>query len=215
MTSTVLDPVWEILNRNLFFIKNAVKRSEFKTSDKFDVCDPANGAVLIESREPELGHFTKFRRFLGGNYDRNAPFDFIATMPSEGSQVLRIAHGGRRTFRNPTVNFYDHTNQRILTLHKRILTFGHKFRITTPQGNPLFQLEVKSMFNGFRFLVEKKELGRISLRWKGEHAETFKTQKFRCALSISEDVPPNKIIRQMLLAVTLSFTRVMQVKARW
>ncbi len=32
--------IWDVLNRNLFFVKNAVERLEAKTADKLDVYDP-------------------------------------------------------------------------------------------------------------------------------------------------------------------------------
>jgi hypothetical protein len=61
--------VWEILNRNLFFVKNAVARSEAKTSDKLDVYDPESRQVLLECREPDIGILTKIARLCGGRHD--------------------------------------------------------------------------------------------------------------------------------------------------
>ena len=38
------ESVWDVLNRNLFFVKDAVKKSEAKTSDKLDLYYAANAA---------------------------------------------------------------------------------------------------------------------------------------------------------------------------
>jgi len=51
--------VWDILNRNLFFVKNVVAKREAKTSDKFDVYDPESLQILLECREPDIGILTK------------------------------------------------------------------------------------------------------------------------------------------------------------
>ena len=215
MTTEAPSIVWEILNRNLFFVRSAVKRGEFKTSDKYDICDPETGNVLLESREPQIGKLTKALRFIGGDYDMHAAFDFQATAPGDGQQILRIRYPGKRLFQRPPTEFLDHSDVKILTLKKRNWTLGHKFQVTGPNGEKLFELAVKSMFNGYRFLVAGQEIAKISLRWKGEHAAAYKSGKYKFALVIHESVAPEKIIRQLLLAVSLAFSRVMGKKPRW
>jgi len=82
--------VWNILYRNLFFVKNAVKASEAKTSDKLDVYDPQTHELLLECREPDIGILVKVARLFGGKHDRGTPFNLVAIVPGSRQQVLRI-----------------------------------------------------------------------------------------------------------------------------
>jgi hypothetical protein len=56
--------IGDILNRNLFFVKNAVEKLEAKTADKLDVYDPESRQILLECREPDIGALTKVPGFL-------------------------------------------------------------------------------------------------------------------------------------------------------
>ena len=202
-------PVWDILNRNLFFVKNAVKGSEAKTSDKLDVLDPESEKLLIESREPNLGAGTKIRRFLGAGYDISAPFDIHATDSEIGRLMLRVERKaqGFLSLSLPPVSFYDHNDTLIVQLQKRRFALGHKFRVLSPAGEMLFELCVKDILNGYKFMIGKEEIGRLSLTWKG--SDFFKKGGFKFALSIHQDVPQNKFVRQMVMAFTLAFYRIM------
>src|ERR1035438_9781314 len=100
--------VWNILNRNLFFVKNAVAKREAKTSDKFDVYDPESHQILLECREPDIGVLTKIARLCGGRHDKGTAFNLVASIPGSKEQVLRIA-GGNATlsFGSPAVKISD------------------------------------------------------------------------------------------------------------
>jgi hypothetical protein len=100
--------IWDILNRNLFFIKDAVKRSEAKTADKLDVYDPDSRQLLLECREPDIGMLTKIARLCGGRHDAGTAFNLVAGIPSSKEQVLRIVRGNATlTLGGPAIKISD------------------------------------------------------------------------------------------------------------
>jgi hypothetical protein len=203
--SIALSPV---LNRNLFFIKDAVKALEAKTADKFDIWDPHTRELLLECREPDLSGTTKLRRLAGGKYDLGAPFNLIASIPGSNQQLLRIARKVPfLSFKDPPIEFYDHEDLPIATLKRKFFCIGRKFPFFAPQGTPLLELNAKSILNGHRLFTGKKELGTLWLRWKGDRADYFE-QGFKYALAINEDVPKESVSRQLLLGLALCFHRI-------
>src|ERR1051325_5859486 len=87
------ESVWDVLNRNLFFVKDAVKSSEAKTSDKLDLYDPDQQSVVLQVREPSITTMTKVSRFYGGGYDRGSAFDLVVNYGDTTHQALRITRG--------------------------------------------------------------------------------------------------------------------------
>src|SRR5262249_50035006 len=85
------ETVWDILNRNLFFVKDVVKLSEAKLSDKLDLYDPDQQQPLVQVREPEITTFTKASRLYGGAYDRGSAFDLVANFAGTSHQILRVS----------------------------------------------------------------------------------------------------------------------------
>lgn len=200
---------WSVLNRNLFFVKNVVKSHEAKTSDKFDVLAPPSGDVLLECREPDLGVMTKITRFLGGQYDEMAPFNLIATLPGSGEQVLRIARGSSFvTAGGSAIEYSDHNDQMICRMKKPFFSLGRVFRFFRDEKDTLFLLRLQSGLNGYRLVIDKKEVARVMLKWKKEHGDVFKRSKCKYAIAISPDVPQNNVARQVILALAVSIDRI-------
>jgi len=67
-----------LLNKNLFLIKEQV--GMFKASNIYDIFDPETNQLLMTSKEPDLGFFTKIFRFT--KYKRNTPFNVLVTETS-------------------------------------------------------------------------------------------------------------------------------------
>jgi len=207
MNGALIEP-GKLLNRNLFFIKDAVKTLEAKTSDKFDVYDPGSRELLLECRELDLSGLTRLRRLAGGKYDAGSPFNLVARIPGSNQQILRIARKVPLiSFKKPPIEFYNHEDLGVLTMRRKFFSLGRKFQFFTPQNAPLFELHAKSTFYGFRLIANKRDLATIWLRWKGDQADYFK-QGFKYALSINEEIPKDSISRQLLLAFALSFHRI-------
>ena len=202
--------MWQILNRNLFFVKNAVKRLEAKTGDKFDVYDPALRQLVVECSEPDLGGVTKLRRLAGGQYDAGSPFNLVGTIAGTHQQLFRV---NRRipflSLARPPIEFYDHRDVQLATLKASFISWGLKFRFVTPQKTVLFELQIKSGLNRYRLFINKKEVAEISSKWKGQWTEYF-TEGFQYALSFANDVPPNDNVRQLILAFAVATQRILK-----
>src|SRR5438552_3274273 len=93
-TTTSTGTAWDVLNRNLFFVKNAVKASELKTSDKLDLFDPETKTLLLECREPNIGLFTQVARAFGGEHDKGVAFNLVGRLPGSGAQAFRVSRKG-------------------------------------------------------------------------------------------------------------------------
>jgi hypothetical protein len=112
--------VWNILNRNLFFVKNAVAKREAKTSDKLDVYDPESRQILLECREPNIGVLTKIARLIGGRHDEGTAFNFVASIPNSKEQVLRIVRGNSTlSLGGPVVKISDQWDSLLGKLKKK------------------------------------------------------------------------------------------------
>src|SRR5258706_7048560 len=119
------ETIWDVLNRDLFFVKDAVKPSEAKFSDKLDVYDPEQQRVVMEVREPEITKFMKVSRFYGGTYDRSSAFDLAAHFGDSMQQVLRVSRASATFVLNSApVEILDHRGMVIGTLRKVVWTVG-------------------------------------------------------------------------------------------
>jgi hypothetical protein len=193
--------IWDILNRNLFFVKNAVKRLEAKTADKLDVYDPESRQILLECREPDIGALTKIARLCGGRHDTGTGFNLVASIPGSKEQVLRIARGNATlSFGGPAVKISDRWDSLLGKLKKKKLTLGLKFTFVPEKQGETFILQIK----GGEIFCDDKKVAAFS-KW---NSDFFKENKFDYALSISQEVPANSQIRQVLLAVAFAKHRI-------
>jgi hypothetical protein len=203
--------IWNILNRNLFFVKNAVRASEAKTSDKLDVYDPQTGSLLLECREPDIGMLTKLGRLFGGRHDRGTPFNLVALIPDNGPQVLRAARGSATlTFGGPAIAISDHHDELLGSLKRKPMALGRKFNFSPKKDGDSFVLDVKSnFFGGDRELfISEKKVAALARDWRADHADYFQKEVFAYAFSISPEVPQNNRVRQILLAFAVAQHRV-------
>jgi len=193
--------IWDVLNRNLFFVKDAVKRSEAKTSDKLDVYDPESRQILLECREPNIGVLTKIARLCGGRHDQGTAFNLVASIPGSNEQALRIVRGNATlSFGGPIVKISDHWDSLLGILKKKKLSLGTKFTFVPEKQGESFILEIKA---GEIFSDDKKVAH--FAKW---NSDFFKENKFNYAFSISQEVPANSQIRQVLLAVAFAQHRI-------
>jgi hypothetical protein len=218
MKSDASNDIWDILNRNVFFVKDAVKMLEAKQSDKFDIYDPNTQELLFECREPNLGTVTRMRRLAGGKYDVGSPFNLEANVPGTDQQLLRVArNAGFLSLGSPPVEFYDHENQPISVVKKKFLSlFAQRFQFFSPQktlqlelcAKPIISLELtrKASYN---LVAQKKVLATIAPKWKGAGSAYFR-QGFKSAISIAEDIPQNSPVRQLLIAFSISVQRILK-----
>src|SRR5205823_1456477 len=136
--------VWDVLKRNLIFVKDAVKKSEAKTSDKLDLYDPDQQSVLLQAREPGITTMTKVSRLFGGTYDRWSPFDLVVNYGETTHQVLRITRGSPTFVLNGApIEIEDHRGAGIGRLKKIVWTVGRKFSFTDRATNESLTFELR------------------------------------------------------------------------
>ena len=201
---------WGILNRNLFFVRSAVKSSEVKTSDKLDIYDPQTRQLLLECREPELGFITKAARFIGGRHDHGTKFDFIARQPGEGKPVLRVSRGNvSLSFGGCPIRLVNEDQEALGTLKKKTFTLGKKFEFSGERGLGKLLLEIKSNFlgNTIQWLLNGRVIGTLSKK-ATSHEDYFREGKFDYSYSIAAEVAPNDVLRQILVAFAIAQHRV-------
>jgi uncharacterized protein YxjI len=193
----------EILNRNLFFVKEHV--AFFKAANNFDICDPTTGAVLLECREDRLSFITKLLRF--SDYKRMTPFDIEIRTPA-GQPVVRIQRG--ISIFLSKVQVMDENDQVIGGFKQKFWSIGGKFDVLNSLDQPLCTLKGKWTGWDFRFVAPGGlELAHVSKKWSGLGKELFTTAD-NYILQISDEVPPDNAVRQLILAAVMCIDMVLK-----
>lgn len=192
----------EILNRNVFFVKEHV--GLFKAASNYDVLDPETGETLIHCREDNLGFFTKILRFT--KYSRNTPFLVEVRTPS-GEPILSIRRGVSIFISN--VDVLDASGERIGGFKQKFFSIGGAFDVLGPSDNILCTLKGKWTSWEFRFLAGENELASVTKKWSGIGKELF-TSADNYVLQVQDHVPPDNPIRQLIMAAVLCIDKVLK-----
>lgn len=192
----------EVLNRNLFFVKEHV--GFFKAANNYDIHDPSTNQILLECREEKLGFFTKMLRFT--DYKRMTPFDIEIRTPS-GEQVVRVKRGV--SFFLSKVDVLDENDQRIGGFKQKLFSLGGAFTVLGKDDQPLCMLKGKWTSWDFRFMAGENELAHVAKKWAGLGRELF-TSADNYMLQISDQVPPNHPVRQLILAAVMCIDMVLK-----
>ncbi|HJQ81969.1 MAG TPA: phospholipid scramblase-related protein [Lacipirellulaceae bacterium] len=193
-----------VLNRNLFLVKEHA--GLFKAANNFDIYDPETKDQILECREDRLGIFTKMLRFT--RYKQMTPFDIEVRTPS-GEPVLHVRRGISILLSKVDVLDGDESGTRIGGFKQKFLSIGGAFSVLDSGDNPICQLKGKWTGWDFRFMAGDQELARVSKKWSGISKEMF-TSADNYILSISEHVPPDSQIRQLILAAVLCIDMVLK-----
>jgi uncharacterized protein YxjI len=184
------------LNKNLFFVKEQV--GVFKAANSFDIYDPETRQVIMECREDNLGFFTKMFRFT--DYKRMTPFEIEIRTP-EGQTLFTVKRGV--TFLRSKVQVLDEQGSVIGSFKQRLLSIGGKFEVLDANENPLCMLKGKLLGWDFKFVsADNKEFATVTKKWAGFGKEFF-TSADNYVLQISNDVPENHPLRQLILAAVM------------
>jgi uncharacterized protein YxjI len=192
----------EVLNNNLFLVKEHV--GLFKAANNFDIYDPQTGQIVMECREDRLGTLTKLLRF--SKYKKMTPFDVQVRTP-EGQQVVRVTRG--ISILRSVVSVLDENNDLIGRFRQKLLTIGGAFNVLDANDNPVCHVKGKWTGWDFRFLRDEVELAHVSKKWAGLGKEFF-TSADNYILEISEAVPPDSRIRQLILAAVMCIDMVLK-----
>jgi uncharacterized protein YxjI len=192
----------DVLNQNLFLVKEHV--GLFKAANNFDIHDPATGGIIMECREEKLGFITKILRFTG--LKTNTPFDIQVRTP-DGQQVVRVTRGISLFLSK--VQVLDENDQVIGGFKQKLFSIGGAFRVLGPDGEAMCELKGKWTGWDFRFMAGDTEFAHVAKKWAGLGKEMF-TSADNYVLEISQEVPPNTSLRQLILAAVLCIDMVLK-----
>ena len=194
----------EILNRNAFLVKEHV--GIFKAANNYDIYDPHSGEILLECREKNLG-FWKFLRFT--DYKTVTPFDIHISTP-DGVDLISVKRGW--SFWRSRVTVYDGKGQSVGRFRQRMLSIGGRFDVLGPDENDdtvLCELKGKWTSWEFKFIAGDKEFAQVTKQWAGAAKEIF-TSADNYVLEISESVPEDNRLRQLILAAVMCIDMVLK-----
>ncbi len=192
----------DILNRNLFFVKEHV--GMFKAANNYDILDPNNQELIMTCREEKLGAFTKILRFT--DYKRMTPFE-IDIKTQSGENVLTVKRGVSLFLSK--VEVLDHNNKLVGSFKQKFFSIGGKFDVLDTKDNVLCHLKGKWTSWDFKFLNDKMEYAHVSKKWSGFGKELF-TSADNYMLSINEKVEKDDPIRLLILAAVMCIDMVLK-----
>ena len=192
----------DVLNKNLFLVKEHV--GMFKAANNYDVHDPKDGEIIMHCREEHLHPLTKALRFT--KYKAMTPFDVRVTTP-DGRLVVRVSRGW--AWLRSRVVVHDDRDEHVGTFRQRLLSVGGAFDVLAPNDEVLCNLQGKWTGWEFRFMAGDTELARVTKKWAGLGKE-FLTSADNYILEISDEVPPDSRLRQLILAAVMCIDMVLK-----
>lgn len=190
------------LNRNTYIVKEHV--GMFKAANNYDILDPQTQQIILHCRENKLGIFTKMLRFT--DYKRMTPFHIEITTP-DGQPVVHVKRGVSIFLSK--VDVLDEKDQRLGGFKQKFFSVGGAFEVLGVNDQPLCKLKGKWTGWDFRFLSGEIELAHVSKKWAGLGKELFTTAD-TYVLQISEEVPPDNPLRQLIMAAVMCIDMVLK-----
>lgn len=190
------------LNQNVYFVKEHV--GFLKAANNYDILDPETGEVVLECREDRLGFVTKMFRFT--DIKRMTPFDIAIRTPG-GEQVVRVTRGFSMFLSK--VNVLDEQDTRIGGFKQKLFSIGGAFNVLGVNDEILCQLKGSWSGWNFRFEHEGQELAQVTKKWAGMGKELF-TSADNYVLQISDNVPADNPVRQLILAAVMCIDMVLK-----
>ena len=192
-----------VLNKNLFFVREQVRI--FKASNAFDILDPATNEVVLECKEQNLSFITKFFRFT--EYKRMTPFN-MEIRTTGGEHLLTVRRGV--SFFVSNVEVVDNQQRVIGRFKQKFFTIGAKFEVFDANERPLCVLRGTWSNWDFKFISnDGKEFAIVTKKWNGLGKEMFTTAD-NYILQISEEVPANHPLRELILAAVMCIDLVLK-----
>ncbi len=191
-----------ILNRNIYFIKEHV--GLLKAANNYDILDPESGQELLHCREEKLGVLTKILRFT--SYKTLTPFNVQIRTPS-GESVIRVSRG--ISLFASKVDVWDENDQRVGGFKQKLFSLTGSFNVMDANDEPLCELKGKWTSWDFSFVAAGQEMAKVSKQWAGIGKELF-TSADNYILQISDDVPPDSSIRQLIMGAVICIDMVLR-----
>lgn len=191
-----------ILNRNLYLVKEHA--GLFKAANNFDIFDPQTGEEILHCREERLGILTRLARFT--DYKRMTPFDIEVRTP-QGQPVVHVRRG--ISFFLSHVKVFDEHEVPLGGFKQKFFSIGGAFHVLGANDEPLCDLKGKWTGWDFAFVAGENKLAHVSKKWAGIGRELFTTAD-NYMLEISDFVPPDHAVRQLILAAVLCIDMVLK-----
>lgn len=134
------------------------------------------------------------------------PFDIQIRTPG-GQQVLRITRGVSLFLSK--VQVFDENDRFIGGFKQKFFSVGGAFTVLDATEMPLCQLKGKWTGWDFRFMSGESELAHVTKKWTGIGKEFF-TSADNYVLQISENVPADSPVRQLILAAVMCIDMVLK-----
>jgi len=203
----------DLVNRELFFVKDVLGWSEAKFSEKFAVYDAVTKELLVECREPQISMLTKVARMWGKQpmsgvgIDTMTPFNYVVRIPEDGPKLLRVTRGSS-TFSvgGAPIRILDSQDNLLCRTEKIWMCIGTKYAFLSPEGKLLFMVQINPSMGRATLFSNGAEVGMVSSQWKGEHSGFFK-ERFKHAIWISPEVPEDSVMRTVLFGLGLCYYR--------
>ena len=191
-----------VLSRNLFLVKEHV--GMFKAANNFDIFDAQSGEEILHCREDNLGLLTKMLRFT--DYKRMTPFH-VAIRTPDGHPVVSVRRG--ISIFLSKVEVLDEDGIRIGGFRQKLFSIGGAFTVLNAHDEPLCHLKGKWTGWDFRFMAGDNELAHVTKKWAGIGRELF-TSADNYVLEISDQVPPDHPVRQLILSAVMCIDMVLK-----
>lgn len=192
----------EVLNRNVFFVKEHV--GMFKAANNYDIYAPETGSIILQCREERLGIFTKLLRFT--DYKRMTPFNIQIKTPT-GEPVVRVSRGVSLFLSK--VKVFDERDRLIGGFKQKLFTIGGAFNVLDANDNTICTLKGKWTGWDFKFLAGNLEFAHVTKKWAGIGKEMF-TSADNYVLEISDSVPKDNVVRQLIMAAVMCIDMVLK-----
>jgi len=133
--------------------------------------------------------------------------NFDVLDPATGTPLLLCREPNLGAF-TKLLRFTD-WNQKIGGFKQKFFSIGGAFSVLDANDQKLCDLKGKWTSWEFKFLSQGAELATVTKKWSGLGKELF-TSADNYVLQISEEVPPNQPVRQLILAAVLCIDMVLK-----
>ena len=135
------------------------------------------------------------------------PFDVQIRTP-DGEQVVRVSRGVSIFLSK--VDVFDDKDVRIGGFKQKFFSLGGAFTVLDANDEPVCELKGKWTGWDFKFLApDGTEFAHVTKKWAGLGKELF-TSADNYALQIFDSVPPDSVVRQLILGSVMCIDMVLK-----
>ena len=146
----------------------------------------------------------RYLRFT--DYKRYTPFHIEIQLP-DGRPIITIKRGVSLFLSK--VEVFDENNQKLGGFKQKLFSIGGAFSVLGANDEKLCDLKGKWTSWEFKFLAGTNVLATVTKKWAGFKKEIF-TSADNYVLEVSEEVPANQPVRQLILAAVLCIDMVLK-----